>query len=201
MIAVHVRTHLPPLGIASGFHLALPDIACEHTERIPFALCLHDYGQNGEQLLRLLCCADLVDQTRTALLLPNGQNSCFMNMAHGPAWETYLLQGLLPLAKRSFPLGGAPKLFGLGTGGWAAARLAKQYPDRFAASMAVDSDIDFQKTYAQGSHTGMPDVEAVFGDATHMPYIPLCDQTRILKGIPASTALKELLTEDRSTPA
>ena len=107
--------------------------------RIPYVLCLHDDGQNGEKLLQSLHCASAVDAANVALLLPDGQNSCFLNMAHGPKWETYLLRGLLPFAERTFPLRAKPGLLGVGTGGWAAARLAAQAPERFAASVAADA--------------------------------------------------------------
>jgi len=106
MIVISNHAHLRALGISVGFKVALPDSACARAERIPYVLCLHDYGQSGERFLQTLCCGKLVDEANVGLLLPDGQNGCFLNMAHGPAWETYLLQGLLPYAepkRRAFP--------------------------------------------------------------------------------------------------
>ncbi len=199
MIVISARAHLRELGISMGFSAALPDAACAGNRRFPYVLCLHDYGCNGETLLQSLCCASVVDKAGVALLLPNGQNGCFMNMAHGPQWETYLLQGLLPFAQRTFPLRGKPGLFGAGTGGWAAARLAGRYPDRFAASVAAGAWEDVPGRYKAGECGVMPDLEAVFGDPQTMPAFALCPDTRRFSD-PAE-ALRAILNVDWSASA
>ncbi|HPF86529.1 MAG TPA: hypothetical protein PK537_00580 [Candidatus Limiplasma sp.] len=201
MIVIKNQAHLPQLGISAGFTLALPDMACRNSKRLPYVLCLHDYGQNGERLLQTLACAPLVDEAKAALLLPNGQNGCFLNMAHGLMWETYLLEGLLPYAARTFALQDPPKLYGVGTGGWAAARLAAAYPKRFAASAAVNAIPNLPKMYADGKLSAMPDLEAAFGSGQAVPDYPLCEQTLWFHGAAVTDALQTLLNEDWSTPA
>lgn len=201
MIVISSQAHLRALGISASFRLALPDSACGGRSRVPYVLCLHDYGQNGERLLQTLCCERLVDGTNAALLLPDGQNGCFLDMAHGPKWETYLLEGLLPFAERTFPLLSNPGLFGTGTGGWAAARLAALEPFRFPASLAVNADPDLLKAYAAGKLAAMPDLEAALGGADRVPSYPLCAETVWLHGVTAGEALAKLLENDWSTPA
>ncbi len=196
MIVITCRSHLKQLGIANTFRLALPDAALETGERLPYVVCLHGWGQSGERLLNEACFSAVVDERRMALLLPNGQNSCFMNMAHGPNWETYLLDGLMPFAERTFPLRGKPRLLGVDTGGWAAARLAAAYPDRFTASVAVDARRDLQQAYANGELPTMPDLEAAFGDPAGMALFPLAAQTIWIDGV--SGALARLLNIDGS---
>jgi hypothetical protein len=191
MIVMTCRAHLPQLGIATTFHLALPDSATANGARLPYALCLHDYGANGQRFLTDACPAATVDARRVALLVPDGQNGCFLNMAHGPRWETYLLEGLIPFAERTFPLAGLPTLLGVGTGGWAAARLAAAYPQRFCASFAVNASHRIQQTYAAGELKTMPDLEAAFGDPSGMPAFPLAAGTAWLNG---GNALSEALT-------
>jgi pimeloyl-ACP methyl ester carboxylesterase len=197
MIVITCRVHLKQLGIANTFRLVLPDAALEIGERLPYVVCLHGYGQSGERLLNEACFGAVVDERRVALLLPNGQNSCFMNMAHGPNWETYLLDGLMPFAERTFPLCGKPRLLGVGTGGWAASRLIAAYPDRFTASIAVDARRDLQEAYANGELLTMPDLEAAFGDPAEMARFPLCEHTRWVNGV--GGALTQLLNIDGST--
>lgn len=189
MIVLTGHAHLRALGMTTGFLVALPDSACAGGPRIPYALCLHDYGQNGERLLQTMNCATLVDERNVALLLPDGQNGCFLDMAHGPKWETYLMQGLLPFAERTFPLQKTPKVFGLGTGGWAAARLAASYPERFAAALAADADANLPARYADGTLAAMPDLEAALGDPAKMPVYPLSGKTVWAAGVPAAQGL------------
>ena len=200
MIVIHNQAHLQQLGIAAGFTVALPDTAVEQPVSLPCVLCLHDYSQNGEQLLQTLHCASLVDETKIALLLPNGQNGCFCNMVHGPRWETYLMEGLLPYATRTFPLCMPPKLLGVGTGGWAAARLAAQYPQCFGASAAINAMPDLPSAYAQGKLTTMPQLEAVFGNPQATTAFPLCGETQWLCGTAVADALQTLVNEDWSIP-
>ena len=198
MIVISNQAHLQALGIAASFTVALPDAICTQNTRVPYVLCLHDYGQNAEQFLRTLACDALVDKHNIGLLIPNGQNSCFLDMAHGPHWESYLMNELLPYAQRTFPLQENPKVFGAGTGGWAAARLAAAYPDRFAASAAANAKPDLPALYAQGRLSDMPDLEAAFGDPKSLPAYPLSKNTVWLEG---ANALQELYNKDWSTHA
>jgi putative tributyrin esterase len=195
MIVIRGGAHLSALGISSSFVLALPEDACEIGIRIPYVLCLHDDAQNGDRLLRILNCEQLVDGRRFALLLPNGQNGCFMNMAHGPKWQTYLLDGLLPFAERSFPLVGKPSLLGIGTGGWAAAHLKTLFSERFSLSSAVSARLSLPEEYAMGRQKAIPDLEAVFGDPMRVEAFPLSPVTQWLSGEGAVLKALELLTD------
>ena len=198
MIVISNQAHLQALGIAASFTVALPDAICIQHTRVPYVLCLHDYGQNAEQFLRSLACDELVGKQNIGLLVPNGQNSCFLDMAYGPHWESYLMNELLPYAERTYPLQGIPKVFGVGTGGWAAARLAAAYPDRFAASAAANAQPDLPALYAQGKLSDRPDLEAAFGDPQRLPAYPVSKNTVWLEG---SNALQVLCNKDWSTPA
>lgn len=199
MIVIVCRAQLPQLGIANTFRIALPDDTTRVGKRLPYVICLHDYGQNGERLLRENRWEAAVEQNRTAILFPDGQNSCFMNMAFGPAWENYLLEGLIPYAERMFPLHGRPGLLGVGMGGWAAARLAAKYPERFGVSAAANARRDLQQAYAVGELGEQPDLEAVFGDPAAKAF-PLCEKTAWLNGLDAlGNALMYILRNDRST--
>ncbi|HPJ02678.1 MAG TPA: alpha/beta hydrolase-fold protein [Candidatus Limiplasma sp.] len=198
MIVISNQAHLQALGIAASFAVALPDAVCTQKTRVPYVLCLHDYGQNADRLLRMLACDALVDTQNIGLLIPDGQNSCFLDMAYGPHWESYLMNELLPYAQRTFPLQNTPRVFGVGTGGWAAARLAAAYPDRFAASAAANARPDLPALYAQGKLSDRPDLEAAFGDPQRLQEYPVNKNTVWLEG---ANALQVLYNNDWSTPA
>ncbi len=201
MIVIENHVHFKAPGIATGFRVVLPDACCTQAERIPFVLCLHDYGQNGERMLEQISGSSLVDQHNVALLLPDGQNSCFLNMAHGPQWESYVMEYLLPYVQRTFPLQSSTALLGLGYGGWAAARLYARYPQHFRAAVALDADPELPKRYALGKLADQADLEAAFGHPDTMAVDPLHPDTVWLKGVSAQQALNTLLEIDWSTPA
>ena len=199
MIVMQCGAQLAQLGISSSFRVALPDSACTSAQRLPVVVCLHDYAQNSERMLQTLCLNTLVDECHVALLLPDGQNSCFADMAHGPRWQTYLLEGLIPFAQRTFPLGNRMYLLGVGTGGWAAASIAEQYGDRFAGSVAINATADLQHDYAKGRMSSMSDLEAVFGDPLQMADFPRCPTTLYCTEMDQVVeALRELLGSDGS---
>ena len=159
MILMEASSRLPGLEHAQAWHIALPDAAMTGSEQVPLALFLHDLGSDGTQLAQLCRLPRLVDQTGWAILLPNGNRSCFTDMRYGPHWRTYLAEGLLPFVSRSFPVSEKALAFGLGTGGWAAAHLIDRCPEQICAAMAINANPDLPEAWTDDMN-----LSAVFGE-------------------------------------
>lgn len=124
MILLHGHTDAPSLHFPADYVLALPDTAAEGC-RPPLALLLHDLGKSSEQWLYSVRPEYVVDSTGTALLIPEGRRSCFLNMAMGPAWGDYLQKDLLPAVKKQVCLSAAPPVvIGKGSGALGALQFA-----------------------------------------------------------------------------
>lgn len=71
-------------------------------EKIPLVLCLHALGEDRMPLVHAACAENLPDRLGMALVIPDGRRSCFLNMSHGPAWNTWLKDELLPNLRTTF---------------------------------------------------------------------------------------------------
>ncbi len=159
MILVACDSRLPGLEHAQSWQLALPDTAAQAAFPVPLVLFLHDLGQQGTQLLQLCSLAELTEKTGAAFLMPNGLRSCFADMRYGPHWRTFLTDGLLPFAARSFPVTPTVLALGVGTGGWAAAHLRASCPSLVRVAIALDADPDLPLTWSDAMA-----LAAVFGE-------------------------------------
>lgn len=160
MILMEATSRLPGLEHAQSWRIALPDAAqTAGDSRFPLALFLHDLGFDGTQLAQLCRLPRLVEKTGWAILLPNGNRSCFTDMRYGPHWRTYLAEGLLPFASSSFPVTGTAVALGLGTGGWAAAHLLDRCPERISAAIAFNANPDLPDSWTDDMN-----LSAVFGE-------------------------------------
>ena len=163
MILMEVSSRLPGLEHAQYWRIALPDATMTgNGEQFPLALFFHDLGYDGTQLAQLCRLPRLVDQTGWAILLPNGNRSCFTDMRYGPHWRTYLTEGLLPFVSRSFPVANTAVAIGLGTGGWAAAHLLDRCPERISAAIAFNASPDLPESWTDDMN-----LSAVFGEKSN----------------------------------
>lgn len=61
-----------------------------------------------------------------ALVIPDGRRTCFLDLAHGPCWNTFLHQELLPQLCSSLPCDASNlSVLGVGTGALGALMLAR----------------------------------------------------------------------------
>lgn len=126
MIVLDARARTECLGFPNAYTLLLPERAVKG-KRFPLILCLHDLGQDRWQCMRKANPEEFVEKSGVAVILPDGRRSCFLNMAHGPRWNDYLLQGLIGQACDTFPLEkGRVGVIGTGTGALGALMLARR---------------------------------------------------------------------------
>lgn len=125
MIVVNARAHAKCLNFPNACTLLLPEIK-EEGERFPFIFCLHDLGEDRWQCIRKARLEKLAEKYGVALVIPDGRRSCFLNMAHGPRWNDYLMQDLSEQLRSTFPLKDSMGVAGAGTGALGALALARR---------------------------------------------------------------------------
>lgn len=168
MICIQGQARPQFLGFPSSFLVMLPD-AASLGRAFPAVLCLHDVGRDSSWFHLNARMEAMVEKHRLALILPDGRNSCFADMEQGPSWGKALAEGLMPLVRNTFPMkDGEAGILGVGTGGWAAARLSAQRPRLFTACATVDMTPYLAEQYACGELTGPGEWAAIFGEPEKM---------------------------------
>jgi len=80
-----------------------------------------------------------VRQLPLIVVMPDGGRSFYCDAVNGPAYETYLLEDVIPLVDRFFPTVAAREgrvIGGLSMGGYGAMKLAFKFPDRFCSAVS-----------------------------------------------------------------
>lgn len=106
-----------------------------------------------------------------AVVMPSGENSSYVNMAHGEDYLTYISEELPDFLCKMFPLSRKREdtfIAGLSMGGYGTFRAALEHPERYAAAASLSGALD--KTRIQNSdeaHSRKMPLnyrKAVFGD-------------------------------------
>ncbi len=126
MIVVDARVHAKYLNFTNAYTLFIPE-AMADGKRFPLVLCLHDLEKDRWRCMQKGNLEELAERLEVALVMPDGRRSCFLNMAHGPRWNDYLLQELAVQLCNTFPIeSGNVGVIGAGTGALGALALAGQ---------------------------------------------------------------------------
>ena len=96
-------------------------------------------------------------------------NSCYLDMAHGSRFMTYMLEELPQFITSTFPVSTRREdtfIAGMSMGGYGAYRLAGEKPEMFAAAASLSGGLDMSNETGRhegGPSTAMP-VWDIFGD-------------------------------------
>ncbi|MDD6661624.1 MAG: alpha/beta hydrolase family protein [Lachnospiraceae bacterium] len=80
-----------------------------------------------------------------AVVMPSGENSSYVNMAHGEAYQTYIGKELPEFMVKMFPVSEAREdtyIAGLSMGGYGAYRIGLEYPETFGYIAALSGAMD-----------------------------------------------------------
>lgn len=124
MALINAHVHFPELTIASKFCLVLPDTARVHTAVLWLPA---DWGESCDSWLRGTDIEHLAQTYGFAAVLVEGQHSNYVDMTHGPNWQTYVTQTLPAYLEDQFGLSREAKRqfwFAFGMGGFVAFRQA-----------------------------------------------------------------------------
>lgn len=170
-MALLQMTHFSPtLGKQTQLHVILPDQ--EKPEKTLWLL--HGWSEDSSIWSR---CSMLEEKLRTlnvAAVMPDGGLSFYCDMAHGPAYFTYITQELPGLCQRMFSLPSAREdnfIGGLSMGGYGAVKLALSCPDQYAGAACLSAS-NFPQTFLDKEDAIRPKTEQwyrwmddIFGNA------------------------------------
>lgn len=139
--------------------------------RFPTLYLLHgSYGDCMDWCLRTGI-ERYAQEKGVAVVMPSGENSSYVNMAHGEAYLEYIGRELPEFTRKIFPLSRKREetwLAGLSMGGYGAFRVGLEFPETFGRLAALSGALDMQALQNSGeAHaTRMPASykNAVFAD-------------------------------------
>ena len=153
MMQMHFLVFLPD-GYAGG-ESALVD----SDEKLKVLWLLHGEGGDCSDWLRLTRLERYAEKANLAIVMPNMDNSEYMNMAHGRyPYFTYLTEQLMDHVFDMLPILSRDKKdnFAAGnlTGGYGAIKWALTKPDAFAAAASISGAVDMVSYMARAEAEG-----------------------------------------------
>lgn len=152
MAFIDLHFHPAQLGISTSVSLVLPTDRNE-TEPLPVLWLLHGGGGCHQDFVRFCGAARLAEQYHMAIVMPDGQNSSWVDMAYGPHWETYLTDALRKYVFGHFPVSSRREdnyIGGISMGGYGALHTALRHPTLYAAACGMGAGVWLPMKYAQG---------------------------------------------------
>ncbi len=135
---------------------------------------LHGIKLNSTGWVRWTNLETYAKQTGIAVVVPEGYRGFYTDMAHGPAYYTFLSQELPALCEKMFGISGRPEdvlAAGLSMGGYGALKLALRNPEKFGAAAAFSALCDpIEFATKMGGELTAKEAPAVWGtDLTLRP--------------------------------
>ncbi len=133
------------LKMPIGFDVLLP----ESKKPMDSLYLLHDSGKDHSQWL-LLGIASFFEQSNCALIMPQGNNSLFLNTQNNYNFFEFLAKELPSLCSTWFPLKDEQTsryISGIGTGGYAAVLAAFAIPSFYHKVIAIEGQFDIASMY------------------------------------------------------
>ena len=136
MALIHLSYFSPALTKNMQLYVALPEFDHLPAEKLKTVWMLHGYTGDYTDWQRLTGMERYAMQRRIAVVMPDGANSFYADMAYGPAYFTYLTQELPAYLRKLLPLSDKREdnfVGGLSSGGYGAMKIGLTYPERYAA--------------------------------------------------------------------
>lgn len=143
-----------------------------HATRYPVVWLLHTDGETSLQFMRTPI-ENLAEKYGFIAIAPDMHHAMGTNMKFGPNYEKFLVKEIQGIFRNVLPISAEPKnqfIGGVGTGGWAALKIAAKYPELYSKGFSLNGILDMEsliRRTAAGEKTGVPQTpeafEAVFG--------------------------------------
>lgn len=133
------------LGMMTGIAVSLPAEGREQPDGLPVLYLLHGLGDNHSCWLRRTAVDRYAEEYGIAVVMPEVQRSFYCDMAHGPAYFSYIADELPQICQRLFRLSAKREdtfIAGNSMGGYGALKAALSRPERFAAAASFSGAVD-----------------------------------------------------------
>ncbi|MFR1435196.1 MAG: alpha/beta hydrolase [Acutalibacteraceae bacterium] len=133
------------LGMMTAIAVSLPAEGREQPGGLPVLYLLHGLSDNHSCWLRRTAVDRYAEEYGIAVVMPEVQRSFYCDMAHGPAYFTYIADELPQICQRLFRLSDKREdtfIAGNSMGGYGALKAALSRPERFAAAAGFSSAAD-----------------------------------------------------------
>ena len=167
MMQMHLQLFLP--------EKVFSEPTCKEAGEMRVLWLLHGEGGDCSDWPRLSMVEHYAQERNVALVMPNMDNSMYMNMAHGAyPYFTYLTEELPPYLRSLLPI--LPKepernfVAGVSTGGYGALKWALNKPDFFGGCACLSGELDLRRAVREKAAEGSlgEDWQAAFGDESYV---------------------------------
>ena len=166
MGVIEMRFFSKSLSLATSVQLILPmprhaDVA---VKPLPTLYLLHGMGDDDTAWLYKTNIERYATEAGLAVIMPDGELSCYENMAHGCAYRDYILDELPRVMRDCFPLSDKREdnfIAGCSMGGFGALKLGLSRPESYAAIGCFSAaHMEYQPDSFRNKHM----LELVYGD-------------------------------------
>lgn len=116
--------------------LPLPRDAKREVRDLPLLILLHGMGDGHSAWLRKTAIERYALEHGVAVVMPDGELSCYENMMHGHRYRDYIVQELPEIIRSTFPVSADREknfIAGCSMGGFGALKLALTHPKKWSA--------------------------------------------------------------------
>lgn len=103
---------------------------------MPVLYLLHGLADDADSWIRKTNIERYATEAGVAVVMPDGELSCYENMAHGERYWAYIAEELPRMMRRAFPISGARArnfIAGCSMGGFGAMKIGLAHPEQYAA--------------------------------------------------------------------
>jgi len=118
-------------------------------------LLLHGYSDDHTAWLRKSNIEVYAREYNLAVVMPNGENSFYANMTHGPRFLEHIAVEVPSFVQSVFGLSASREnnyVAGLSMGGYGAFKIGLVYPEKFAAAASLSGVVDIQYAIDENRH-------------------------------------------------
>jgi S-formylglutathione hydrolase FrmB len=150
---------------ASAFNIVFPEEPAAPRPWATFYL-LHGLSDDNTIWTRRTSIERYVADLPLAVVMPDGGRGFYTNAVDGDAYENDLLEDVMDLVERTFPVKAERSgraIGGLSMGGYGAIKLGLKHPERFASVHSHSGAVGFLRGDTKRAKTHYPEFDRVFG--------------------------------------